>query len=148
MRYSAPTKSDKIGYWVFVVFMSFIMLWVILIHPLTEPAKDMPFIFAYNTKTHQVYPHQQNLEYAELTGGAIFVGLLLAAVMIIPTEREMKFREKLYDAVDKNRITHDDYMTMSDKTTTKNVPEMRQKLATLIDGYRGRDLFKEQYGGK
>ena len=142
-------KQSKSGYYFFVAVISAFMLWIMLIHPLTEPAQDMPFIFAYNQKTHQVYPRQQKIEYAEYTGGAILFAMIMTIPIIVNDHKHDKAMELLWN--NRNNIKHEDYMSLMDKLTYHvwrpgNSKEIIAETNKLIKKYEGRDLVQEKYG--
>lgn len=144
-----PTKADRVGYYLFVTLISAFVLWIVLIRPLTLPADQMPFIFAYNSKTHQVYPHQQKVEYAEYTGGAILGALVLMVPVIINDRKHDKAMRLLWQ--NRNNIKHDDYMGLMDKLTYHvwrkgNSAEVITDLQKLLKQYKGRDMLHEEYG--
>lgn len=128
MIINKPTKSDQIGYWLFVIFISAFMLYIMLIHPAETGAWKSWGMF------------KSAREYELWTGGAIVSGIALVPVIIWWTNRSLKPQNNLMEDITSasltDQIDHRQYMQLINmlplSKTKKHHVEAARK---LLDEY-------------
>lgn len=128
-----PSRGDQIGYWLFVGFICAFMLYIMLIRPLLLPADKMPFIFSTNA-------HEQKVQYALWTGGAILAAIIATPILIWRIEKSLEPQNDLMEDITSasltDQITHRQYMILINmlplgKTKAWHVKAARE----LLDRY-------------
>lgn len=146
-----PVKKplgERLPSYLMIVLLILFMVWIMLIRPLTMPADRMPFIFAYNPKTHQVYPHQQKIQYALWTGGA----MLIAGLAIIPVIRNGNKHDHALALLwaNKDYLETDEFSEVCDLLNANifrnnGAGAAEQRLQEIINDHKGKHISGHKY---
>lgn len=137
--------SERIPRYFLMAILVILLLWIMLIHPLSLPADKMPFIFVKDP-IHN--PHSQRFQYFIATFGAFILAGLLSIPTIINDIRFNYFMAKLW--VNRDYISNTQYNSLCDKANYRvflpnNIPECKKDLQSFVDIHQGKDLRVQKY---